>query len=361
MVTRMKTSRIVALVGFLLSVVPDAQGGAMENLAASMAPGTWAQLSYDNANINSVLGSNGASGTDFGYTDDIVWDPVTRQLFFAGGDHAALPQFDRYTESTNLWQEMPRPTWMPSSTMHGYDHSAIDPQRRFFYHRPFADNRVHRYNIDTGSWTQLPAPPAGIGESCCDALEYFPELGGLVWNHYGYSTILLYREATASWINLGTASGTSTWQLSEYNPVRKVLVFSMGDNFYQLSPPPPSNPSGPPAISSLGSLPVPFYDGSGYNGVLTVDPVSGDYLILSPATRRLHVYDLATRTARLAPSQPPSSPGLSGAMIVATPVSTFGVVVFVHCQSSHCGMLLYKHAAGTAPSPPASPTNLRVQ
>jgi hypothetical protein len=308
-----------------------------------------------------VLRSTGASQTDFGYTDDIVWDPVTRQLFFAGGDHAALPQFDRYTESTNQWQEMPRPGWMPSSTMHGYDHSAIDPQRRFFYHRPFADNSVHRFNIDTGAWSQVPAPPSGIGTSCCDALEYFPELGGLVWIHFGYSTVLLFREGTGTWTTLGTASGSSTWQLAEYNPVHKVLLFSMAENLYQLSPPPPSNPSAPPTISSPGSLPVPFYDGSGYNGVLTVDPVSGDYLILTPGTRRLHVYDLPTRSVRLASSQPPSSPGLANTMVVATPVATFGVVAFVHCSGAHCGVLLYKHSAGSSPNPPGPPTNLRVQ
>ncbi|MGH7393910.1 MAG: hypothetical protein ACREM3_31295, partial [Candidatus Rokuibacteriota bacterium] len=105
----------------------SAQSSPLEALAKQMQPGTWAALTT--SNINPVLVAKGASGNDIGYSEDIVWDPVSRRLFFAGGDHNDLAQFDSYMESTNTWQQLPRPSWMPSGTMHGYDHSAIDPER----------------------------------------------------------------------------------------------------------------------------------------------------------------------------------------------------------------------------------------
>ncbi|MGH7393794.1 MAG: hypothetical protein ACREM3_30705, partial [Candidatus Rokuibacteriota bacterium] len=181
----------------------SAQTSALGAQAAQMQPGTWAALTT--SNINPVLVASGASGNDIGYSEDIVWDPVSRRLFFAGGDHNDLAQFESYTESTNTWQQLPRPSWMPSGTMHGYDHSAIDPGRRFFYHRPYARNTVHRYHIDTGAWTSLPNPPIS-GTACCNAIEYFPDMDAIVWVD-STGQVAIFRESTQQWTMLATNLG----------------------------------------------------------------------------------------------------------------------------------------------------------
>ncbi|MGH7393482.1 MAG: hypothetical protein ACREM3_29105 [Candidatus Rokuibacteriota bacterium] len=304
------------------------------------------------SNINQVLVAKGASGNDIGYSEDIVWDRVSRQLFFAGGDHNDLAQFESYRESTNTWQQLPRPAWMPSGTMHGYDHSAIDPGRRFFYHRPYANNTIRRYHIDTGVWTSLPNPPLG-GTACCNAIEYFPEMDGIVWVD-ALGQVAIFRESTQQWTVLTTSLGAgTTWQMAEYNPVNRLLVFALGNRLYQLSA------SG--QITSLGSLPVALYDGSGFNGVFTVDPVSGEYIISTPANnanRVFHRYNVVTRTSQPLASQP-NVGDLRHTMMLATPVATHGVTLFVYCDlGTPCGVLLYKHADSSSlpPPPPPPPT-----
>src|SRR5207253_3295245 len=103
------------------------------DLAASVQPGTWAELTTNNI-APTLAFTGGASGMTFGFTENGVWDSVSRQFFFIGGDHAPLtpdtcPRFVSYTESTNAWQILPKPGWFPctpSTAMHGYDHTAID-------------------------------------------------------------------------------------------------------------------------------------------------------------------------------------------------------------------------------------------
>src|SRR5690242_20199239 len=111
-------ARIIVAVSLLLSALcgGNAQAAsALATLAASMTPGTWAELVTNN--IDPVLAlTSGATGTTMTYADTAVWDPVTHQVFFIGGDHDPLvptkcPRFVSYTESTNTWQILPTPAW----------------------------------------------------------------------------------------------------------------------------------------------------------------------------------------------------------------------------------------------------------
>jgi hypothetical protein len=161
------------------TTVPEAQAQtprAIASLAASMAPGEW--RSFSTSNINSTLGQNGASGYAIGYSDDMIWDPSSRKAFFIGGDHNDVPLFVHYTDSTNAWQRLSSPSWFGSGTMHGDDHSAINPATGDVYHRPYNGSQVYKYRISTGIWSSLPNTPSL--PACCGALEYYPELSGLV-------------------------------------------------------------------------------------------------------------------------------------------------------------------------------------
>src|SRR5262245_47789934 len=159
---------VAAAIALAFGLAPSVGfGSPLTDVIETMQPGDWGELTTNE--IDAVLVAGGASQMEIGYSEDIVWDPDSRQLFFVGGDHNDLPQFISYSEDTNTWEQHPRPGWMGSGTMHGYDHSAIDPSRRFVYHRPFASTHVYRYDIDNDAWNQVPDAPNN-GTSCCDAL-----------------------------------------------------------------------------------------------------------------------------------------------------------------------------------------------
>jgi chitodextrinase len=321
---------------------------ALAVLAGSLAPGQWASLST--ADIDPTLtNTGGSSNMIFGYADAMKWDPVSRRMLYLGSDHGghATPgpnsthRFVAYSEDTNAWSVLPTPPWASTNPVtgsytdvHGYDKTAIHPQARRLYRNPFNSKRIHVYDLDTGAWSQLPDPP-NTGSSCCDAIEYFPELGGLVWSQ-GTGTQLFFSDASQQWSPLGTeASLASTWMFAEHNPVHGVTILGSSTGaLFALSS------SG--QLDRLGNIPVTIYDGSAWNGVVTLDPVSGDFLVLTPPTRQLHVYDVVTDTWRPSPHAPPA-PGMNA--VLGTPIAAYGVTAFTHCNNrGTCGVWLYRHA-----------------
>jgi hypothetical protein len=321
-------------------VIPQAvlAGTVIGDLAASMRAGTWAELSTKN--IGPTLANlRGSEGTIVIYTDDMVWNPTTQEVFMVGADHLAPegPQFVSYSARNNTWQRLIRPAWLNITFFHGYDHSAIDQANGRFYHRPYMLNMIHRYDTNSKAWTEL--PNVNTYQNCCDALEYFPELDGLIWVHGELGEIWLFKESTGQWSRLGTwaAQGGGTWNFAEYNPVHKVLVFGSGGprTLFKLS--------STGQITQLNKPPVSFYDGSGYNGVFTVDPVSGEYLLLTPTLRQLYSYDVSGDLWHVQPSA--SKPDFNRRGVAAAPISTHGVILFVTCGRSNCKAYLYKHAA----------------
>jgi len=137
---------MIAMAGMLLSQDRAAET-EMGRLAASMKPGTWAELKT--AGIVETLKANGASGAIFGYSEDGAWDPETRRFLYLGGNHNGTPRFVSYSADDNTWRTLPQPAWIGKWTMHGYDHNAIDPASRVFYHFPFGDKArtVRRYKV----------------------------------------------------------------------------------------------------------------------------------------------------------------------------------------------------------------------
>src|SRR5262245_57042298 len=71
-------------------------------LAARMKPGTWAELKT--LKMDRELFTDG-SHSCIGDTDEAIWDPNTRQLFFSGVGHADSNRFIKYSEATNSWSK----------------------------------------------------------------------------------------------------------------------------------------------------------------------------------------------------------------------------------------------------------------
>src|SRR2546422_6521540 len=215
----------------------SAASTALGNLVASMQAGTWAQLNTNN--INPTLSDGGVSGVIFGYTEYIKWDPVSRRLYYLGGDHFAsgtpVMRHVQYDENSNSWSILPEQSWFTAYASHGYDHGAIDPGHRYFYFRPPNNLTVYRWNIDTGAWTAMPSNNVIQYNSCCVGLEYFPELHGVIWasdENGDNGGLTRLNDATGQWGRVAQAAAYPIGDyhnFAEYNPVRKVMVFGGGE------------------------------------------------------------------------------------------------------------------------------------
>jgi hypothetical protein len=337
-------------------VRPSLAGTALADLAGQMPPGTWTELATSNQ--VQALQANGASGAIFGYSEDGAWDPGSQQWLYLGGDHAYVtqggdpPRFVRYSAATNAWQILPQPDWIGDQPMHGYDHNAINPAAGDLYHYQFGGT-VYRYRIPTQTWSELPALPGPIYRSCCTGVEYFPELGGLFVANLQGESALLFKESTQQWEVLSDelpAHGYHTF--AEYNPVHKLMFFGGGNDpgsrqIFKL------DAAG--QITPLQDAPI----GLGINqSIVTVDPVSGDYLVFGE-DGEFYAYDILTDTWQAQSGPVPIFEPVRGTSKVwhtnATPVGTHGVVMFVKFyfgDPSRAWVYLYKHAAST-PEPPA--------
>ena len=342
----------IQIILFILISFAALQAGALRDLANSMKAGDWRTLAT--TGIAAALGGTGGSmGNILPYSDDCVWDPSSRKLYFIGSDHqhaTGYPRFVVYSESTNTWTTLARPSWFPSLTetaMHGYDHSALNPETGVLYHSPFikggGSRRLYSYDTRTSAWLPLIMSP--YASACCVGIEYFPEYHGLIFvDNGGARAIYGYKTADKTWSALKTGVSLGDYhQVAEYNPVHKVMIGGGGNGSSALY-----------KIDSLGNVttmknaPVTY----GINQtVLTVDPAGGDYLMFTNSGQ-FYAYDVLTDTWALQSGTVPIytyGGGSSVVCVVAAPVSTYGVTMFVSCNSSsNCWVSLYKRTQGSA-------------
>jgi hypothetical protein len=312
----------------------------LSDAAKNLQPGGWVELAT--TNISSAFGSadvgGGTDGNIATYCDIAAWDPGSKQVLYIGGDHnwnvSYTTKFITYSENTNTWQKMTTPPW--AIVMHGYHHTAIDQSTGVLFHRPYNNKQVHRYNISSQTWDQPLMPTLAGYVNACDALEFFPELGGLVWIN-GDNHVYLYKESTNQWTTLAAVTLGGTWQTAAYNPVHKVVVFysSGAKAFYKLS--------SAGQVTQLQNPPVSFYDGTGYNGTLTADPVSGKFIVLTASSHDLYAYDVTTDTWQAQSST--NKPDMTNQCVMATPINTYGVTFVAACRSTTVHAYLYKHQA----------------
>src|SRR5512138_2326785 len=68
--------------------VTTGSGSGLNSLAASMAAGTWAQLNASSLNVLGSVGSQGGVGGNMiPYSNQAVWDPITKAIRYCGNDH----------------------------------------------------------------------------------------------------------------------------------------------------------------------------------------------------------------------------------------------------------------------------------
>jgi hypothetical protein len=349
--TKQCVSQLVAVLA-LVGSAGLAGASALSDAAAQLQPGQWVVLETQNL-TPSLL--NDGSFTVLYYSEDMTWDPVSRQILLVGGGHADDAEFLRYSEATNSWQRSaPTGGFWHSNFSHAYDHNAIAPDKgKFFYRQPAFDpsNRVEIYDIASQAWTRSAAMPTVPG--CCGGLEYFPELDGLVLAN-GDDGLLFYDIDANSWSRISASSWGDYHNFAEYSPVHKTLIFgggetSGGTTVYRMNQ--------QRQVTRLGNAPARL---GTTHSVVTTDPNSGNHLVFYGSSW----YELnpATDTWRQQPGDAPWPGGIFGT--VATPISTYGVTMFLNYNEGGTPRVyLYKHSPGSGTTVPgitfsANPTSV---
>lgn len=351
---------------------------ALGDRATGMAPGTWAELVTTGFNGGAILETYGAGRYILQYTDDTVWDPIHQQILELGASHGnlstecCLTKFVRYSATTNTWTPdgglASPPLGYPSGLGHSYDHHAFNPATGIMYHRRYGTTSVMQYNTNTNQWGPTLTINTMGSVQVAGALEFFPEYGPqgsliLVDGDWG---VHRYNIATSTWAKIANGNGGPDPRLTmgayhnfgEYNAVHKVVVFGGGGGgtvsrkMYKLS--------------SAGTI-TPLQDAPVQMGIVstivTVDPVSGKYLVFSTNSsytdKRFYEYNVVTDTWTLLPSSqhPPFFTGVDGPIFgtVATPIAEHGVILFINYEfPPNSKVFLYKHASGTPPPPDTS-------
>lgn len=341
-------------------------GTVLGNLAAQLAPGTWAELTTSGLTSSFLLDPAGNGHDILEYSDDALWNPVAKEFWYTGAGHVGAGKFIRYQDATNAWGQLSSPSTF--SGIHSYDHNAIDPVRGIHYKRHAGTYSFYRYSLSTDSWSSLPSITGVSGPSVAGALEYFPDRDSLIYveSAYGapgsYGRVFEYRFASASWSQLADGLTMGPYHnFAAYSPIHKVMIVGGGNGsaeIYRL------NAGG--VIAKMSNAPL---DLGINNTVITIDPLAGNFLVLGP-DKSFRSYNPITDTwavlnkiGQTPPNFWDASGGSAAFRIVATPVSTYGVTMFLAWNNGSPKVYLYKHSAGTPASdstPPGAPTGLRV-
>jgi hypothetical protein len=326
-------------------------GTSLADLAARLKAGEWAKLDTNGFNSGDILRTSEA-GSIAEYNNELNWDPIHRKAYIVGtargssGTYGTKNQkWVQFTDSNNSWSELPNlPFYLG---FHAYDHAALDTTTGDFYVRVVESADVWRFDAQSQNWSQLPDLPNGA-KPCCESLDYFPELGGVVYvegNHEsGSSRILVYKRSTNQWSSVSASSVTmgDYHSFSEYDGAHKVLYFGGGEVFQSGSRTDFYKLDSAGKVTKLANLPI----SAGTDSALTVvDPVTGNFLLFSernPSQFYEFNFDTNSWATRSIQSSFRATNSSDDLQSVAAAIPEHGVMMFVHDNDS---VWLYKHAS----------------
>jgi hypothetical protein len=304
---------------FILSIwlFPQlAYGSALSDLAASMQPGTWAQLTGTNAGL---LSTQWPTGYGHGFDDgNMAWNSKKRMLLHTSADHGPHVDCSRfpnppgicfkalmtYTDATNTWAVGGA---IPPQVVgwHGYDNVAWDDVNEVMYIHEFASGRFFRYCVNNtpswcsgkqDTWSLVGSSPTSL-LPCCSigAISYHPTMDGgslLFFNGdsygSGHGALLQYRESTNTWTVLAGAGRYFTngdySNVIEHSPLKRVTIFGGGSGNIACGP-----GSGcrklwkiddGKNITALTDAPFDISFGATSTRTALADPVTGDFIFV---------------------------------------------------------------------------------
>ncbi|MCA9472997.1 MAG: hypothetical protein MRJ96_10845 [Nitrospirales bacterium] len=363
------------LVTTVISYSPEASWASeLSDVANSMAPGTWAELKSEGFTQDYVLYPGERQDPSVNYLGEVTWDPTSRKILFIGSGHLVPAIMHFYSESTNTWTRDLKIYGVKKGLSHGYNHNSISPQHRImgFLYAAASSLRVHRYHIDSNSWSEGATTSNDGGHA--HAMEYFPDRGKWYIADGTYGIIREYDHVSDSWkthasgkrecfANPGDPTAGYIHSFAAYNPIEHVIIFGGGNTesggkFYNSKAWCKMDVNGnitllPPAPAYL-QLPH-----TSIGGLQTIDPVSGDFLVLTKSDD-MYAFDFSEnrwRTVNHQATSPgifstPSSNFIYGFVV---PINTYGVVLYARYTGGNNSTWLYKHAQGGSSAPPPPP------
>ncbi len=248
----------------------------LSKLAAAMKPGTWAELKTEAPPAKLWTSPPPSRGLHIaGWTDDAHWDSRTGQFLYMGIRQTR--QFIAYSEEKNAWRVIPldkesdNPVFQ-TNFGHIYGTNGFDHERSRLYHlhRDYKELKggISYFDVLTEKWTKLPPRPAKSGGMC---IEFFHAMDGLVvlgkqsW---------FFSDKRQKWEDLGSSPVDGYHSLFRHNPFRNEVLLTGGNNNRRVV----ARLTKDGKIERLKDAPVDL-------GVradrVTVDPISGRYLILT--------------------------------------------------------------------------------
>ena len=331
----------------LICAVAQAGESELARTAARLKPGEWSELKTKNFS-RSLLDTPGSFITAF--SDDAVWNSRTQEFWFLGSGHGDRStgqqgRLIKYSADNDSWTVVSVPEAL-HEIGHGYDHNAMNPATGDFYHRKYFTREVHHYDPIRKSWSALPAWPDGYYVSVTGGLEYFPELGGLVYingggkeSSIGYA--LLFKDNKWKELRSGLHFG-EYHTFIEYNPVHRVVLFGGGEwyqrgesrELYQID--------AEGKVSKLKDAPL---DLGTHETIFTLDPASGKHLVFG-RDRTFWEYDVKAdkwhRLDKKVPFFTDTSYDNPVQGTIAAPLGDYGVVMFVSYHANR--VYVYKHS-----------------
>ena len=143
---------------------------ALSQLAASMKPGTWAELKTE---MPAKLWTSPPPSRGLhiaGWTDDAHWDSPSGQFLYMGLRQTR--QFIAYSEEKNAWRVIALDKTSDNPVFqtqygHIYSTNGFDHPRSRFYHlyRDFEQLKggISYFDVAAEKWTKLPARPENSG------------------------------------------------------------------------------------------------------------------------------------------------------------------------------------------------------
>lgn len=330
---------------------PAMAASTLATAAAALSAGSWTSITPSGKSTvdASLVTSYGASAS---------YDVIRRQINFVGSTHPQPYDHILYDDTTNAYLDGTLFSGVPASTNfvgHGFDGNTSDPRTGdvFYLCRTGScgGNYIYKKAYNSTTWTALAVNPLSPNETNSDAaaLTYFPEMNALI---VIVPSGRVYKcvdpcTSTGNWSLVGTTSPTGSYAFAEYNQARGfVLLGSVANDFvYTLS--------SAGTLASKAYFASDPYTGSGYNGNVVADPVSGVFIVTNgvsagTSTHTCTTYDVTPSTSATTGSCTSPPAGLTGSS-VSVALRHYGVIAYIHCGdgcgSSTLNIYLYKHAA----------------
>ena len=348
------------------SAAPPPLGNtALGNLARSMAPGTWAQLTA--ANQDAVLGVGNVSGTMIHFCNSMPWNPFSKVIEIIGMDHNwGMQRHVRYDVKTNQFILVAADDGLGTQVQHGYDHNTVNPFTGDLYHRFYSGftGTISSFKKVLGGSSFVALPGVSASDQVAIGATWWsgPFVGGgsqgsfMIFNsgnalgNANDGQILAYNPLSNTWFFNKQAmapfygSGSTYHSVIEYSSIKNVAVYGGGNvapnRLWRLN-----------SDGSFIAMPnVPAGKGVGIQqGLLVNEPVSGNFLLLSAGELwELNPTGSGTWTQQTGARVPPGAVGVPGPSnpeaVIVSAIPDYGVVAFI-TQPGHTGatFFLYKH------------------